>query len=181
MRIGDHDLMCANHGDCDMGEGAKKMDRQLALDKADAMVAAWTEQTKNQRGYVHDKWSPVDLEARTTAVLRVAAFLLTPTGPLVAPLPPPSTVVADEWTVFGWNPSHGKPSASQLNAARAWMESRQTDPNRPVPVAEIEAVRHLLAAADGQDGRLLCTFCLQPRGEYAPDSCITPRDHRHPA
>lgn len=112
------------------------MTRQEALEKADAMVAAWTEQVKNPRGYVHDKWSPVDLEARTTAVLRLAAFLLTPTGPLVAPLPPPTAVIADS-----------------------------ADENDLAP--------------DG--GRFLCTFCLQPRGEYAPDDCILPKDHRHPS
>lgn len=64
------------------------MTREEALDKADALVTEWTEQVKNQRGYVHDKWSPVDLAARTEAVVRLAEFLLVPTGPLTAPDPP---------------------------------------------------------------------------------------------
>lgn len=59
--------------------------REDALNAADQMVSEWTEQVKNQRGYVHDKWSPVELEARTVATLKIALFLLTPTGPLVAP------------------------------------------------------------------------------------------------
>jgi hypothetical protein len=61
------------------------VNREEAIDKASNLVTEWTDQVKNQRGYVHDKWSPVDLEARTEAVLRIAEFLLVPTGPLVAP------------------------------------------------------------------------------------------------
>lgn len=64
---------------------ATDVDREAALTRADGLVTEWTEQVKNPRGYVHDKWSPVDLDARTTATLRLAAFLLVPTGPLVAP------------------------------------------------------------------------------------------------
>jgi hypothetical protein len=64
---------------------ATDVNRETALATADKIVAEWTEQVKNPRGYVHDKWSPVDLEARTRAVLRIAEFLLVPTGPLVAP------------------------------------------------------------------------------------------------
>lgn len=68
------------------------MTREEALAAADQMVTEWTEQVKNTRGYVHDKWSPVDLAARTEATLRLAEFLLRPTGPLVAPAkPPPDT------------------------------------------------------------------------------------------
>lgn len=47
-----------------------------ALAKADALVSEWTNQVKNERGYVHDKWSPVDLETRTEAVLRLADWLI---------------------------------------------------------------------------------------------------------
>lgn len=51
---------------------------------ADKYVTDWTEQTKNVRGYVHDKWTPVEVQTRTEAVLRVASWLLQ--GVLVAPL-----------------------------------------------------------------------------------------------
>ena len=51
------------------------MNREEAIDKADALVSAWMEQVKNQRGYVHDAWKPADPAARTEAVLKIANFL----------------------------------------------------------------------------------------------------------
>lgn len=66
--------------------------REEALALADQYVTAWTEQTKNSRGYVHDKWTPVEIQTRTEAVLRVAGWLLQ--GVLVAPdndTAPPAT------------------------------------------------------------------------------------------
>jgi hypothetical protein len=50
--------------------------REEALALADKYVTDWTQQTKNQRGYVHDKWTPVEVQTRTEAVLRVADWLL---------------------------------------------------------------------------------------------------------
>lgn len=77
---------------------ATNVDRETALTRADELVTEWTEQVKNPRGYVHDKWSPVDLDARTTATLRLAVFLLVPTGPLVAPAAaPPDQPHADHF------------------------------------------------------------------------------------
>lgn len=70
--------------------------RADALDRASKMVAEWTDQVKNPRGYVHDKWQPIDIEARTSAVLRLAEFLMTKPSLLRPPLPPLTT------TVLGW-------------------------------------------------------------------------------
>jgi hypothetical protein len=56
--------------------------RPEALEVANVLVTQWADQVKNERGYVHDKWQPVDLGQRTEAVLRVAAWLLEPTGPV---------------------------------------------------------------------------------------------------
>lgn len=58
------------------------MNRAEALELADKMVAGWTGQTKNERGYVHDKWQPTPLPGRTDAVLKLAAFLLGDEGPV---------------------------------------------------------------------------------------------------
>lgn len=55
-----------------------QMTREQALDKANQIVAEWTGQVKNERGYVHDRWQPADPATRTEAVLRLAAFLLGP-------------------------------------------------------------------------------------------------------
>lgn len=57
------------------------MNREQALDKADAMVAEWMAQTKNARGYVHDNWKPADPAARTDAVIKLAEFLWEPDVP----------------------------------------------------------------------------------------------------
>ena len=63
--------------------------RQDALDLASKYVAEWTEQTKNSRGHVHDKWTPVEVTTRTECVLKVADWLLDPGRPvLVPPIPP---------------------------------------------------------------------------------------------
>lgn len=59
--------------------------REEALRLADQLVTDWAGQVKNERGYVHDKWAPVDLTARTEAVLRVAEWLLTKPQLLTAP------------------------------------------------------------------------------------------------
>lgn len=61
------------------------MTREEALALADKYVTDWTEQTKNQRGYVHDKWTPVEVQTRTSAVLQVADWLLGPPSRLSAP------------------------------------------------------------------------------------------------
>lgn len=51
------------------------MNREQALDKANAIVAEWTGQVKNERGYVHDKWKPTEPSERVAAVLKLAEFL----------------------------------------------------------------------------------------------------------
>lgn len=50
--------------------------RAEALKLASDMVADWTGQVKNERGYVHDKWQPTSVEARTLAVIKLAEFLM---------------------------------------------------------------------------------------------------------
>ncbi len=54
------------------------MNRAEALDKANAIVAEWTAQAKNERGHVHDAWKPVGIEMRTKAVIELAEFLWEP-------------------------------------------------------------------------------------------------------
>jgi hypothetical protein len=61
--------------------------REEALKLANIMITEWVGEKTNQRGYVHDKWQPTDLVARTEATVKLAAFLMTPLGPLVAPAP----------------------------------------------------------------------------------------------
>jgi hypothetical protein len=68
------------------------MTPEEALDKANAIVTEWTAQVKNERGYVHDKWQPVDVATRTRAVTDLAGFLLShhaAQATLVRPLPSP--------------------------------------------------------------------------------------------
>lgn len=55
-----------------------ELTRVEALDKANEIVDEWTNAKRNERGYVHDKWQPVDPNVRATAVLRLAEFLLVP-------------------------------------------------------------------------------------------------------
>lgn len=50
--------------------------RVKALGLADEYVERWTEAAKNERGYVHDAWKPVDPTTRTECTLRVASWLL---------------------------------------------------------------------------------------------------------
>lgn len=52
------------------------MTRVEALQIADEMIADWSGQKKNERGYVHDKWQPVPLESRTRAVMTLANYLM---------------------------------------------------------------------------------------------------------
>lgn len=162
------------------------MTREQALAIADKLVAEWTGQVKNERGYAHDRWKPTDLGERTEAVLKLAAFLLVPSGPLVAPLKADVREVGPAWTIYGWHPGLGAPSRSVYNAAIQW---RNAHADTPVLAAEAEAISVAIAMYEEanlteiapDDGRLLCAFCLQPRGEYAPDACITPSVHRQPA
>jgi hypothetical protein len=49
------------------------------------MITEWVGEKVNQRGYTHDKWQPTDLAARAEATVKLAAFLLVPAGPLMAP------------------------------------------------------------------------------------------------
>lgn len=55
---------------------------------ANKLVNEWTGQVKNERGYVHDKWQPVDVTERTTAVLRLAHWLMEGNARMVPPAPP---------------------------------------------------------------------------------------------
>jgi hypothetical protein len=145
------------------------VNRGEALALASKYVAEWTEQTKNQRGYVHDKWTPVEVETRTKAVLDVADWLLKPDVPttLVAPARdfPPATI-------FGWRvgsvtcpePSTYKMAKDRLRAIR--------EQGQPVMVAETNALIDLVttyerlapqpgphkhkASCHGAIGELLC-------------------------
>lgn len=62
-----------------------ELSRPEALEVANVLVTEWTGQAKNERGYVHDKWQPVDVTVRTEAVLRIADWLLGGGSRLVSP------------------------------------------------------------------------------------------------
>jgi hypothetical protein len=49
------------------------------------MVSSWVDRRINERGYVHDKWTPIPLEQRTAAVLKLADFLLREDPPVKLP------------------------------------------------------------------------------------------------
>lgn len=51
------------------------MDRATALVRAKKMVDAASQPVTNARGYADGGWKPPTLEERTTAILRLAAFL----------------------------------------------------------------------------------------------------------
>lgn len=109
--------------------------RVEALRLADEYVAQWTDQVKNERGYVHDKWNPTDPQARAEAVLKVAEWLMVKPV-LLKPPPPPSTL-------FGWHPGLGAPSAAQYRLAK--MKARELEEtNSYVLVAEQELLTRMI-------------------------------------
>lgn len=65
------------------------MDRMEAIDKATEIVENLGKHENNSRGYKIDGWKPPTATERTDAILRIAAFLIGPSGTLRAPLPTP--------------------------------------------------------------------------------------------
>jgi hypothetical protein len=119
--------------------------REEALALADKYVTDWTEQTKNQRGYVHDQWTPVEVMTRTEAVLKVADWLLT--RPSLLSPPPPGFVPRETGghidTLFGWHPGMGVPSKNTYNMA-IWRRDRINQENLPVQAREAEMLRQVI-------------------------------------
>ncbi len=118
------------------------MTRDEALDKANAIVAAWlADPPKNGRGYIEDGYKAGSIEQRTDAVIKLAEFLwdVAPETKLAAPLPSP--------TLFGWaiDGSGGDPTRGQYTAAKSVLSSIQAS-GRPVPTVEIDALNALVGA-----------------------------------
>lgn len=117
--------------------------REWALDKASQLVDEWTAQVKNERGYVHDRWQPTPLRDRTEAVLKVAEFLLKPSGQLTPPLTSPLPVA----TILGWrlDGHNGPPSKGQYDTARIYLEQIDNG-NIPAGESNAEALNALITA-----------------------------------
>jgi hypothetical protein len=117
------------------------VNREDALGKADAIIAAWLTAPTNSRGYPVDGWKAPTLSDRTNAVEQLARFLMEPERP-VNKLVPPRT------TLFGWpiDGMDGPPSLQQYRAAREVQRAWRAEPDRPHRVDEINALNSLIEA-----------------------------------